>query len=150
MCPATCEAVALRLPRRRKNEEADAAADAQTLADFVRTYVPRSATLWVEKAIVGKSGNRGVAIHMGIANGTVIGAHRGTSHLVLPMVWKAKVVGHGHADKPACGAWLAKHYPQVAEACKDDEDLVDAACVGLYGQLAAHGRLEDVRQVQGR
>lgn len=143
MCPETGYAAAMRMrPRKEKTAPDFAAWDASVLAAFVREHVPREAILFVEKAIAGASGNRQTAIHMGIANGAVIGAHIGESHLVLPMVWKKAVVGHGHADKNRIREWLELTHPETSAACQDDQDLRDAACVALYGRIAAEAILE--------
>jgi Holliday junction resolvasome RuvABC endonuclease subunit len=113
--------------------------DAVEVRDWLRgalAAVPAD-TLWIERPILGGSGNPLAAIRIALTAGLAAGVSTARVEFVFPVVWKAAVVGDGHAGKPACGHWLARWHPALAAACGTDEDLVDAACIALYGQLAA-------------
>ena len=48
--------------------------------------------------------------------------------------WKKTIVGNGSADKDAVADWLSNANPQIFDLCDANQNLVDAACIALYGQ----------------
>jgi Holliday junction resolvasome RuvABC endonuclease subunit len=111
--------------------------DARRIADWCHEVLKGVDTLWIERPIMGGSGSPLAAIRIAVTAGLVAAASTARLEFVFPVVWKAAVVGKGNADKSAVAAWLAEHHPTLAKTCGGDQDLVDAACIALYGQLAA-------------
>lgn len=112
------------------------AAECGQLADFLLEHVPGDAVLWVEAPIVGGSGNAQTALRLAMTVGALISCHGGPTGLVAVSTWKKEVCGHGGSSKSDVRAWLHAQEPTLAEACAGDQDLYDAACVGLYGLAA--------------
>lgn len=56
-----------------------------------------------------------------------------SSAFVEVSTWKKEVVGRGNASKDEVRSWLEATYPAYAVRCGDDQDKVDATCIGLYG-----------------
>jgi hypothetical protein len=137
----------LRLPKLRRGEWEDRPSALRRQALWVAEVVPPDEKLWLESAISGRqAGNLDTAIKMAQTNGAVCAAHTLT-YLVAQSTWKKGVVGDGHADKDAVTAWLTEHHPAIATACQTDQDLVDAACIALFGRAVAEGRVETPRQL---
>ena len=53
--------------------------------------------------------------------------------------WKKGTVGNGNAAKSDVADWLRREYPEYAELCGDDQDLIDSAAIYLYGVEHAQG-----------
>jgi Holliday junction resolvasome RuvABC endonuclease subunit len=49
--------------------------------------------------------------------------------------WKKATVGRGGVGKPEVAQWLAAAHPELSARCAGNQNLVDAACIALYGQL---------------
>jgi Holliday junction resolvasome RuvABC endonuclease subunit len=143
-CPETGYLAKLRLPVRGP---ANPPVDLPLLAAWIAEHVPVDAKLYLEPPYVGRPNlNMQTAIKLGMVAGAVIAAHGpGESVLVAQSTWKKAVIGHGNADKDAIRVWLKSQHPAAAAACEDDQDLYDATCLGLYGQLHAEAELEERR-----
>jgi Holliday junction resolvasome RuvABC endonuclease subunit len=95
-------------------------------------------SVWIEDTIIGN--NRKYSIQLGQVMGAVLA---GMGHLRLSQgtdiqrvdnrVWKREVLGKGHASKDEVKDYIVVTYPAYAPLCGDDQDLYDAACIGLYG-----------------
>lgn len=48
--------------------------------------------------------------------------------------WKKATVGKGNAEKSDVSNWLDDRYPLYSSQCGDDQNLVDATCIALYGR----------------
>ena len=59
--------------------------------------------------------------------------------LVNPSTWKAELIGNGRADKDEVRRWLIETRGFPAD--EYSEDMVDATCVGLYGEELIAGRV---------
>jgi len=146
----TAEGFTFTLPKIRRKQWEDRPAALRSFALYVAELVPDSEPLWLEAAISGRTANNlDTAIKMAQTSGAVCGAHTLT-YLVHQATWKKGVCGDGHADKAAVRAWLDTHRPALAEACRGDQDLYDAACIALFGRSVAEGRLEVPRKLQRR
>lgn len=121
----------------------------RVIAEWIRETVPSGHTLWIEAPIAGLSGNVQTAVKIAMTVGAVL-TYDGDTELVAPSSWKKAVIGHGHADKAATAAWLDEYRPALAKACQGSEDLRDAACVGIYGEMRARGEVEAPRSVPKR
>lgn len=73
-------------------------------------------------------------------------AASGMEHVYLVPVssWKKGSVGSGNADKQRVSTWLNENHPKIASICGRDQDLIDAACIAIYGQ-GLQCRLDAVR-----
>lgn len=96
---------------------------------------------WIENPFAGylPGGKRNIrtAIDQALTVGGVLALAPGDIHLVEQSVWKKELVGRGNAGKDDVAVWLAEHHPALSAACAGTQDLVDAACLGLYGSRLA-------------
>lgn len=103
----------------------------------------------IEEPLLGLSRNVQTALKIGRTCGALMGALAAAGmernvYLVPVSEWKAKVIGHGGADKQRVHSWLDQNQPEIASICGDDQDLRDAACLAIYGQ-GLLGRVDAVR-----
>lgn len=121
----------------------------QLLGGFIAAVVPPGAILWIERPFMGRPNtNINTAIRLGMSVGAILSRHAGIGNVVDQATWKAEIVGSGSASKPDVTAWLWRADPAEAEACGEDQDLIDATCIRRYGVLASEDRLEIQRGVQ--
>jgi Holliday junction resolvasome RuvABC endonuclease subunit len=95
-------------------------------------------SVWIEDVIIGN--NRKYSIGLAQTLGAVLAdlAHLRLAHgtdvrTVDNTTWKKAIIGNGHADKKAVRDYIDVTHPAYAPLCGADQDLYDAACVGLYG-----------------
>jgi Holliday junction resolvasome RuvABC endonuclease subunit len=112
-----------------------------------------AASVWIEDTIIGN--NRKYSIQLAEIKGAVMGnlsqlrLSQGTDvRLVDNKTWKKEVCGNGNADKAAVRDYIHASHPAYAPLCGDDQDLYDAACIGLYG-LGVLERATDLRLSTG-
>jgi Holliday junction resolvasome RuvABC endonuclease subunit len=107
-------------------------------------------SIWIEDVIIGN--NRKYSLRLAETKGAVLASlalnfiQKGAvTRLVDNQVWKKHVVGSGNATKDMVKDYIEVVHPAYAPLCGDDQDLYDAACVGLYGlqilDRAAHLQL---------
>lgn len=60
-------------------------------------------------------------------------------HLVPVSSWKKSTVGKGNATKDEVADWLKKEHPRYASYCREDQDLIDAAAIFIYGRSVEVG-----------
>lgn len=140
-CPSAGVFVEIRLPDPTKKRRPNPRSEVKALMDWMVAHVPPDAHVWVEAPFVGANGNKRTAIRLGMTVGAILATHAGPATLVDQSTWKAQVIGNGHAGKPDVERWLSNHCPEIATACAQSEDLRDAACLALYGELAAEREL---------
>lgn len=95
-------------------------------------------SVWIEDVIIGN--NRKYSIGLAQTLGAVM-AHlaqlrlgQGTDiRCVDNKQWKKAIVGNGNATKDDVKNYIHDTHSAYAPLCGDDQDLYDAACVGLYG-----------------
>jgi hypothetical protein len=110
----------------------------------------RKLWVFVEQPLVGRGGAHATIVQaqvqgLVLAFAVVCGA--AGVYPVNVQTWKKVVVGNGRADKGAVRGWLAEHHPVLSGMAGDDQDLVDAACIALYGcGVIAHG--DQLKSVQ--
>lgn len=139
-----------KLKAMRSGHKVDQTFDIPLMGDWLADTVPRGALIVLEKPFKGSvAGNIGTAVRLSQVAGAVIAKHRGRCIQIVPGTWKKAVIGNGGADKPAIQDWVRHNYPAIAAACEEDQDLYDAACMGLYGQLLTTGQMEVSSQVLG-
>ena len=101
--------------------------------------------IFLEAPVVGRGGAHSTIVQAQAATVVhLIGVTSSSSvlHEVNNKRWKKVVVGSGNADKAQIRAWLTERESDWATLAADDQDLVDAACILLYGQhLLERGEL---------
>ena len=93
-------------------------------------------TKWVEAPVVAGARNIQSTIAIAQTSG-VVHASLSDTHQVAVASWKQRTVGNGHADKAAVKQWLADTHPDLFRYCRS-QDLIDAACIALYGRAQHH------------
>ena len=95
-------------------------------------------SVWIEDTIIGN--NRRFSIRLAETKGAVMAGlsslrlqHGTDIRLVDNNTWKKVVVGQGHATKDQVKDYINVSRGAYAPLCGDDQDLYDAACIGLYG-----------------
>lgn len=90
--------------------------------------------VWVEAPIV--AGARNLQASLKIAQVTGV-AHSvmDNSHEVAVSSWKMAVVGNGRASKEEVRAWLEENHPDLYRLTHHSQDLIDATCIALYGEV---------------
>lgn len=66
------------------------------------------------------------------------GAMLSVSPLAYPVAvddWKKGTVGRGGVGKPEVARWLLTTHPELAACCLGNQNLMDAACIALYGRV---------------
>lgn len=110
-----------------------------------------SSWVYVEAPVVGRGGARPTVLQAQVDGIVQVAAVR-FGHLGVYSVnnktWKKDVVGNGNADKSDTKSWLAAHHPVLADLCGDDQDLVDAAGVALYGRTVIERAQEFKRTIR--
>ncbi|HEY5787696.1 MAG TPA: hypothetical protein VIT65_23270 [Microlunatus sp.] len=101
-------------------------------------------TVWVEHPFMGRgNSNIATAISLGETVGIIRGARLWlTVNIVHQSTWKAGLLGNGGANKDEIAIWLATHHPQLFSICLDNQDRMDAMCIGLYGKLRLEGVID--------
>ena len=102
----------------------------RSLPEDEQTYV------FVEHPLVGRAGAHATIVQaqvQGIVMLTSVRFGASGVYEVNVQSWKKAVVGHGGANKERVKSWLGEHHSTLSQLAGDDQDLVDAACVSLYG-----------------
>jgi Holliday junction resolvasome RuvABC endonuclease subunit len=93
--------------------------------------------IWVESPLVGN--NMKYSLALAETNGALLASlaqlrMRGCDiRSVNVSTWKKEVVGKGNASKEQVSNYIVATHPAYAPFCDGDQDLTDAACIGLYG-----------------
>ena len=90
----------------------------------------------VESPIQGMSRNVRTGIMLAMVAGAITVAARQAGAEVIhvpPASWKKEVVGFGNAKKEQVSEYLAAQHPGLYANC-GSQDMVDAACLGLYAE----------------
>jgi len=95
--------------------------------------------LWVfvEHPLVGRAGAHATIVQaqvQGIVLGLALRYGAAGAYEVNVKTWKKAIVGNGNADKDKVAQWVRDHQPALAALAGDDQDLLDAACIALYGR----------------
>lgn len=94
-------------------------------------------TKWVEAPLLAGARNIQATIAIAQTSG-VVHAELSDTHSVAVSSWKQRTVGKGNADKAAVKQWLEDQHPDLSRLCRGNQDLIDAACIALYGRAQAH------------
>lgn len=116
--------------------------------------------VWAESLADGRGPNSNPQslMRQSFTVGMVLATVGGT--LISPSTWKANILGHGHADKSDIRRWVESTAPEVAAAVQAAsptradrrQDLYDAYCIALHGDLARRHplQLDEGRRVPRR
>jgi Holliday junction resolvasome RuvABC endonuclease subunit len=91
---------------------------------------------WVESPIVGRGGVRSTMVQC-YTSGAIQGALYDAGILAQSAnvsSWKKRVVGKGNATKPEVADFLRLRWPSIFSEAAGNQDIIDAACIALYGQ----------------
>ena len=104
-------------------------------------HIPSGVQLWVDQAFAGK-GAVSVAQDLTETISAVLTAQdwERSPIVVHQATWKSAVLGNHMADKDEIRGWLEENEPELAAACKT-EDEFDAMTIGLYGWGRTEGRI---------
>lgn len=100
--------------------------------------------LWVEEAYLsnGPHANQTTTIGMAETVGCVLGAEKwGKAEKIGQSSWKKGLLGDGNASKDEIADWLATNRPDLFAKCAASQDMIDAMCIGLYGEGRDSGRI---------
>lgn len=106
----------------------------QVLYNEVAAFNAES-TLFAEEPPLAGSRNVRVAFQLNQVFGSILSAFPGHAYAVPVPSWKKAICGRGNIDKSSVADWLRAHHPELHQQCGGDQNLVDAACIALYGQL---------------
>lgn len=106
-------------------------------------------SVWMEDVLIGN--NRKYSMQLAETKGAVssglypLRIQFGTDIRTVNVgTWKKQVIGNGKASKEDVQNYIRVTHSPYAPLCGDDQDLYDAACVGLYG-LLIHRRARDLQ-----
>lgn len=107
--------------------------------------------VWIEDVIIGN--NRKYSIGLAEVKGAVMSRLAGLVvkvRLVDNKTWKKHILGNGNASKDQVRDYIHVSHGAYAPLCGGDQDLYDAACIGLYGleitRQAQHLQLTDIAE----
>jgi hypothetical protein len=95
---------------------------------------------FLELPVQGRGGYRATVVQAyvnGVVQAWLVNEGFDVRHVNVSS-WKAEVCGDGRASKEAVGQALAVRWLDAHIVCRDDQDLVDAACICLYGRIIMH------------
>lgn len=90
----------------------------------------------IESAVVGRGGIRTTMVQCYTA-GAIMGAlyDEGiVTQIANVSSWKKRVVGRGNATKEDVSKWLRLRRSDLFATASGDQDLVDSACIAIYGK----------------
>jgi Holliday junction resolvasome RuvABC endonuclease subunit len=93
--------------------------------------------LFIEDPVMGRAGAKATVVQAqahGVMQAVAIQCGVTSVYSVNNKTWKKDVVGYGNSSKEDVSAWLEREQPGLFRLCAGDQDLIDAACIGLYGQ----------------
>lgn len=124
-------------PKKMKNRGEILAHFLDPFTAFIQDTVAQGPTwMFVENPLVGIGGPHATIVQaqvQGLVLGTSVRSGVAAAYPVNVQTWKKDVVGRGNAPKDAVASWLRSECPNLADMADGDQDLVDAACVALYG-----------------
>jgi Holliday junction resolvasome RuvABC endonuclease subunit len=116
---------------------------------YVAGHVFPQDVVYVEAPILAGVRNIQSTIKVAAAYGAVLAAVNSTHARVVEVpvaLWKVATQGKGNASKDDVAEWLHATHPDHHTECGGDQDLVDATCIALYGELTERSALAGARQ----
>lgn len=92
---------------------------------------------FVEQPLMGRGGAHATIVVsqvQGIVMACSVECGSDSTYPVNVQTWKKVIIGRGNVGKPEVREWLGAHESDLAEMAGGDQDLVDAACIALYGR----------------
>lgn len=105
----------------------------QVLHDWITGLISEG-TVWIEEPPLAGSRNLRTFLHL--SQVSAVAGLAGRCEYVPVGSWKKQVVGNGAASKDLVARWLARHRPGWHAQCRGDQNLVDATCLAIYGNMA--------------
>lgn len=101
-----------------------------------RQWYPKSHRydVWMEAPIVAGARNLQSSLRVAQVTG-VVQANLHNVRDVAVSSWKKAVVGNGNTDKDGVRQWVRENHPRAYEVVGHSQDLIDAFCIGLYGDV---------------
>jgi Holliday junction resolvasome RuvABC endonuclease subunit len=117
-----------------KIHKQDRSAELQALSHWIQPlYLMGGLGLvYAEEPPLAGARNLQTFLHLSQVSGVV--ACSVPTTLVPVSSWKKGTVGDGAASKDLVAGWLLRRHPAYSEACRGDQNLVDATCIALYGE----------------
>lgn len=108
------------------------------LDDLMSTVVEKSpvTAVFVEQPVLGRGG-AGATIPQAMVHGALLASGYLLAQYVVsvnPARWKKAVLGKGNATKPEIAEWVKINWPEVFEVADGNQDVLDSACINLYGR----------------
>lgn len=104
------------------------------IARSVRSQVVLGDTVFVEEPPLAGSRNVRTALQLAQVLGAILSGVGIEAYPVPVSSWKKGTVGSGNATKEDVSDWLSEQHPGYSASCGDDQNLIDATCIALYGQ----------------
>jgi hypothetical protein len=89
--------------------------------------------IFYEDPIAAGSRNLQTLIGLSQTSGMLLTAASGHCYKVAVATWKKETVGKGNAKKEEVAAWLELNEPEMFALCGGNQNLIDAACIKIYG-----------------
>lgn len=109
----------------------------QTVRQWLRRVTSSNVChAYVEQPVVGVGGVQ-TTLKQSYINGAVQAALVAEGYIVHPLVsnshWKKEVIGSGRASKEEITDWVRTNWKGLYRTIGDDQDVMDAACILIYG-----------------
>jgi hypothetical protein len=114
----------------------------EELLDLVNTLndlVCEGDVLFVEEPPMAGARNIRTFAALNQVVGAILSANTAQKYLVPVDSWKKATVGKGGVGKDVVGEWLRVHHPGIWAECAGNQNLMDAACLALYGHGLVRG-----------
>lgn len=114
------------------SERAERWREIKNLAGMISSPFERGDKVFIEEPPMVRSAQVHGQMHQ-IAGMLLVTALPAQAYLVNVKTWKSDLVGNGNAAKTVVAQWLNDHHARYSAICAEDQDLIDATCVALYG-----------------
>lgn len=91
---------------------------------------------FIESPLVGKGGVRSTLVQAFTSGAVQAALVEGGATVTMVNVgtWKLDVIGHGNATKDDVAEGVRLRWPAFVRSAGEDQDLLDAAAIALFGQ----------------
>jgi Holliday junction resolvasome RuvABC endonuclease subunit len=103
------------------------------IKEFSTHNIEKNSIVYVEEPLVAGARNLRTSLKIAQVSGVVMASAPDFAKFVPVSSWKKEIVGKGNAKKEEISEFLLKEYKEMWAECNEDQNLIDAACVALYG-----------------
>lgn len=89
--------------------------------------------LYVEEPVVAGVRNLRTSLKIAQNAGSVFAGSSIPATFVPVSSWKKQIIGKGNAKKEEIAQFLKENHYEMWANCNEDQNLIDATCVALYG-----------------